>query len=54
MKLLAAVLGVLMLSACVTRQVERDTVVERPGVVVAPGTGSTVPPRDTTIVVPAR
>jgi hypothetical protein len=51
MKLLAVVLGFFLLSACVTRQVERETVVERPGVQVVPQ-GATAPSRDTTIVVP--
>jgi hypothetical protein len=41
MKLFFAVLGFALLTACVTREVERETVVERPR------------PADTTVVVPA-
>jgi hypothetical protein len=63
LKLLAVVLGFFMLSACVTRTVERETVVEKPRAVeVVPGPqgppgppgprGSTGPAGDTTIVVP--
>jgi hypothetical protein len=65
LKLLAIALSLLMFSACVTRTVERETVVEKPkGVEVVPGPqgppgppgprGSTGPAGDTTIVVPAR
>jgi hypothetical protein len=65
LKLLAIALSLLMFSACVTRTVERETVVEKPRAVeVVPGPqgppgppgprGSTGPAGDTTIVVPAR
>jgi hypothetical protein len=65
LKLLAIALSLLMFSACVTRTVERETVVEKPRQVeVVPGPqgppgppgprGSTGPAGDTTIVVPAR
>jgi hypothetical protein len=63
MKLLALVLGLLVLSGCITRKVERETVIERPRTVeVVPGPqgppgptgpqGSTGPAGDTTIIVP--
>ena len=64
MKLLVAVLGFFLLAACVTRTVERQTVVkEQPGAVtVVPGpqgppgppgpAGATGPSGDTTIIVP--
>ena len=63
-KLLAVVLSFLMLSACVTRTVEKETVVDRPRaeVVPVPGpqgppgppgpSGATGPAGDTTIVIP--
>jgi hypothetical protein len=68
LKLLAIALSLLMFSACVTRTVERETVVDKPRQVeVVPGPqgppgppgpqgprGSTGPSGDTTIVVPAR
>jgi hypothetical protein len=50
MKLLTVVLGFFLLSACVTRQVERETVVQPPSrveVVPAPA-----PAAGTTVVVP--
>lgn len=55
MKLIAAVLGMTVLaSACVTREVQKETVVEtRPKevhVVPAPA----APARETTVIVPAR
>lgn len=62
MRLLAVVLSFFVLSACVTRQVERETVVERPKIQVVPGPqgppgppgpqGATGPAGDTTIVIP--
>lgn len=56
MKLIAVVLGMLtLLSACVTREVQKETVVEqRPREVqVVPGPqGPPGPPGDTTIIVP--
>jgi hypothetical protein len=55
MKLFVVVLGFFLLSACVTRQVERETVVERPApnTVVVPNQGTTRG-SDTTIIVPQR
>jgi hypothetical protein len=65
LKLMAIAFSLLMIIACVTRTVEKETVVEKPrGVEVVPGPqgppgppgprGSTGPAGDTTIVVPAR
>jgi hypothetical protein len=53
MRLLVVVLGFFLLSACVTRQVERETVVERPvpNTVVVPDQGATRG-GETTVIVP--
>jgi hypothetical protein len=55
MRLFVVVLGFFLLSACVTRQVERETVVERPRAetIVVPDQGTTRG-SDTTIIVPQR
>jgi len=60
MKLLAVAMGFFLLTACVTRTVEKQTVVKEPGAVqVVPGpqgppgpAGATGPAGDTTIIVP--
>jgi hypothetical protein len=64
LRLFAVVLSFFMLSACVTRTIEKETVVERPRVQAVPGPqgppgppgpqGATGPTGDTTIVIPAR
>jgi hypothetical protein len=55
MKIIFSLLGIVLLSACVSRTVERETVVDpRPSrveVVPAPQ-GATAPAGDTTIIVP--
>ena len=53
MKLWIAVLGFFVLTACVSRTVERETVVDRPatGTVVVPDQGTTRS-GDTTVIVP--
>lgn len=53
MKLWIAVLGFFLLTACVSRTVERETVVDRPAAstVVVPDQGTTRS-GDTTVIVP--
>jgi len=56
MKTIVSLLGLVLLSACVSRTVERETVVDpRPSrveVVPAPQGATTAPAGDTTIIVP--